>query len=113
VSMELPVAVKQCAAAAKRDSQVVVHALRRDVDNRTSRLAGRFASRTDELGYRLADVAEVVGAGLTERTGRGNTKANRIIQHTVAQVESTLIRWSKELGDKSVQLGEQLTERRR
>jgi hypothetical protein len=111
--MELSVTIKQLAASARRDSQVVAHALRREAVERASRLAGRFAGRTDDMGYRLADAAETVGAGLIERTGQGNTKANKIIQHTVARVEHTAIHWSRELGDKAVQLGEQLTERRR
>src|SRR5436305_449465 len=113
MSMELPVAIKQFVTAVRRESQVVVHAFRRDVDNQTARLAGRFAGQTDELGYRLADAAEAVGAGLAERTGQGNAEANRIIRHGVVQVEDALLRWSKGLGDKTVRLGEQLTEHRR
>lgn len=113
MSKELSAAIQQLAASARRDSRAVVHALRRDAVNRTSRFAGRFAGRTDDVGYRLADAAETVGEGLIERTGHGNTKANKIIRNTVAQVEHTAIRLSKELGDRAVQLGEQLTERGR
>ena len=113
MSKELSAAIQQLAASARRDSQAVVHALRRDAVNRTSRLAGRFAGRTDDMGYRLADAAGTVGEELIERTGQGNTKASKIIRHTAARVEDTAIRWSKELGDRAVELGEQLTERRR
>ena len=79
---------------------------RADIMDQVAHLSGRGASWVDEAGRTLADSTVTLATQLTETAGQ---RAN----HAADRVAGVVGRWTEQLGDRMIRLGEQVAAPRR